>query len=225
MATLMPMKMMPTQTRRTVKWLLLAVAVLTVVTGKAPAQPAAAYSVESVKAAFLYRFLEYVDWPVDAQGEGPLTIAVLGEESLTAELQRNVRGRTAHGREIRVLNVSSVTDGLDANVLFVSAQWKKKLTGLAGEHERDPVLVVTEGDGALERGSVINFVVVDGNVRFEVSLPAAEQRGLKLSSRLLGVALRIEKSGHRLEQTADDPYFVRQPPPRPAEPPHLRGHI
>ena len=219
----MSMKMMPSKTRRMATWLVLAVMVL-VMTGKAPAQPVAAYSVESVKAAFLYRFLEYVDWPVDAQREGPLTIAVLGDESLTAELQRNVRGRKAHDRDVRAINVTSVADGLDANVLFVSTQWKKKLTGLAGEHERDPVLVVTEGQGALERGSVINFVVVDGNVRFEVSLPAAEQRGLKLSSRLLGVALRIEKSGLLLDPTApatDDPYFVRQPS-RPREPRRLR---
>jgi hypothetical protein len=164
---------------------------------------------------------------VEAQRERPLTIAVLGEEGLTAELQRNVRGRTAHGREIRAINVTSVADGLEADVLFVSAQWKKKLTGLTGEHERDPVLVVTEGDGALERGSVINFVIVDGNVRFEVSLPAAEQRGLKLSSRLLGVALRIEKSGHRLDPApaADDPYFVRQPSLRPPEPRRLRSSV
>ena len=225
MATLMPMSRMPIKARRRAKWLVVAMAALAVVAEKAPAQTPGAYSVESVKAAFLYRFLEYVDWPVEAQRDGPLTIAVLGEESLTAELQRNVRGRKAHGREVRAISVTSVADGLDADVLFVSAQWKKKLTGLTGEHERDPVLVVTEGDGALERGSVINFVIAEGNVRFEVSLPAAEQRGLKLSSRLLGVALRIEKSGHRLESpapAADDPYFVG-PPPRPVERRRLRS--
>jgi hypothetical protein len=107
-----------------------------------------------------------------------------------------------------------LSDGIDADVLFVSAQWKKKLSALVDEHGRDPVLVVTEGEGALERGSVINFLVVEGNVRFEVSLPAAEQRGLKLSSRLLSVALRVEKSGLRLEPPTsenDDPYVVREP--------------
>jgi hypothetical protein len=174
-----------------------------------------AYSVETVKAAFLYRFLEYVDWPIDANVEGPLTIAVLGDESLTAELHRNVRGRTAHGREIRARAVNTVQEGLDAAVLFVSASSKKKLAALGREHNREPVLVVTEGDGALDAGSVINFIVVDGNVRFEVSLAAAEQRGLKLSSRLLNVALRVEKSGNRRDdpnRNADETYSARRQP-------------
>ena len=188
----MPMKM----------WALLIGVMLVLATGRSPAQPTA-YSVESVKAAFLYRFLEYVDWPVDANNEGPLTIAVLGDESLTTELHRNVRGRTAHGREIRARAVQTVQEGLDAHVLFVSASARKKLAAVGGAHDRDPVLIVTEGDGALEAGAVINFVVVDGNVRFEVSLPAAEQRGLKLSSRLLNVALRVEKSGSSAPNRGD----------------------
>ena len=195
-------------------------AVLIVMIGLAaeriPAQPAS-YSVESVKAAFLYRFLEYVDWPLEARRAGPLTIAVLADESLAAEVQRTVRGRKAHGREIVARSVTTLSEGIDADVLFVSAQWKKKLSGLVDAHGRDPVLVVTEGAGGLERGSVINFLVMDGNVRFEVSLPAAEQRGLKLSSRLLSVALRIEKSGHRVEPptSESDRYWVRELPSTP----------
>jgi hypothetical protein len=172
------------------------------------------YSVESVKAAFLYRFLEYVDWPPGAREEGPLTIAVFGDDDLAAELQRNVRGRLAHGREIRARAVTSMQEGFDAHVLFVAARRKNRLGVLRETHEREPVLIVTEGDGTLASGSVINFIVVDGNVRFEVSLPAAEQRGLKLSSRLLSVALRVEKSGHRLDDEIDSriatPYWVRR---------------
>jgi hypothetical protein len=171
--------------------------------GVVKAQGEAPYSVETVKAAFLYRFLEYVDWPIDAKTDGPLTIAVLGDDSLTAELHRNVRGRMSHGREIEAHSVRTVQEGLDAHVLFISATAGKKLGAAAGPHDRDPVLIVTEGDGALEAGAVINFVVVDGNVRFEVSLPAAEQRGLKLSSRLLNVALRVEKSGHSAPNRGD----------------------
>lgn len=218
MATVMSMK------KRWLAWLATA---LTIAAGVCPAQTPQAYSVESVKAAFLYRFLEYVEWPVAAtRNDEPLTIAVLGDDKLAEELRRNVRGRMAHGREIRARTVSSMQEGLDAQVLFISAQWKRKMGPMAAARDRDPVLVVTEGNGALERGSVINFIVVDGNVRFEVSLPAAEQRGLKLSSRLLNVALRVEKSGHRLEQPApesDDPYWVGQPVRHPVERRRLRS--
>jgi hypothetical protein len=194
------------------KWLVLLAAALSVAAFACPAQTPGAYTVESVKAAFLYRFVEYVEWPAAAQGDGAFTIAVLGDEGLAAELRRNVRGRVAHGREIRARSVSSVQEGLDAQVLFISAQSKKKLGALAEARQRDPVLIVTEGDGALDRGSVINFLVVDGNVRFEVSLPAAEQRGLKLSSRLLSVALRVQKSGHRFDST-DESYVAGRDSP------------
>lgn len=180
-------------------WIACALALLIGFAGLDSPVHAEAYSPETVKAAFLYRFLEYVDWPVDAKANGPLTIAVLGDDGLTEELHRNVRGRTAQGREIRARAVQTLEEGMDAHVLFVSARAKRKLSALGAEHNRDPVLVVTEGQGALEAGSVINFVLVEGNVRFEVSLPAAEQRGLKLSSRLLNVALRVEKSGHRID--------------------------
>jgi YfiR/HmsC-like len=173
-----------------------------------------AYSLANVKAAFLYRFLEYVEWPAGTRSDGPLTIAVLGDDSLAADLRRDVRGRLAHGRPVLVRSVTSVRDGLDADVLFVGAHWRKRLAQLGHAHDEAPVLLVTEGEGSLEQGAVINFVVVDGNVRFEVSLAAAEQRGLRLSSRLLSVALRVEKSGNRLDQTrpeTDEPYRVGEP--------------
>jgi YfiR/HmsC-like len=191
----------------------LLIAALCVVTAQDSTEPQGSYSMESVKAAFLYRFLEYVEWPAATPTEEPFTIAVLGDDSLTAELRRNVRGRQAHGREIRVRSVKTVQEGVDAQVFFVSAESKRKLGALGRTQQRDPVLIVTEGEGALDSGSVINFVVVDGNVRFEVSLPAAEQRGLKLSSRLLNVALRVEKSGHRLDETTsetNEPYVVNR---------------
>ncbi len=199
MATLKPYSVKVSSHRLLVSLL----GLLGLVSAQCPAQTEE-YSVESVKAAFLYRFLEYVEWPDGARPDGPLTIAVLGDESLAEELHRNVRGRLAHGREIRAHSVSSVQEGLDAQVLFVSEHWKKKLPAVAEAHARDPVLIVTEGEGALDRGSVINFLVVDGNVRFEISLSAAEQRGLKLSSRLLSVALRVEKSGHRFDVPSSD---------------------
>jgi hypothetical protein len=204
MATLRPVYSVKLSRHRV---LVLLLGLLGVVAAQCPAQTEE-YSVESVKAAFLCRFLEYVEWPEGSRSEGPLTIAVLGDESLAEELHRNVRGRLAQGREIRARSVSSVQEGLDAHVLFVGAQAKKKLAALADAHPRDPVLIVTEGEGALDRGSVINFLIVDGNVRFEVSLPAAEQRGLKLSSRLLNVALRVEKSGHRFEVPSSESYWA-----------------
>jgi hypothetical protein len=171
-------------------WLLLACWVLLAGTPRdATAQSGidAATAERRVKAAFLYRFVDYVEWPeaAFASAAAPVVIGILGDDRLADELARIVAGRTAGARPFAIRKLGGdapVTAGV--HVLFV-----------AGEDGRPPpvaataaVLVVGEADGALEHGYTINFVLVDEHVRFDVSLGDADRRGLRLSSRLLAVA-------------------------------------
>ena len=150
---------------------------------------------QRVKAAFLYKFAGYVEWPEDAfaQPGAPFTIAVIGAEPLAAELTQAVRGRTVHDRSIAVKRLRSGEPLSGVHMLFVGADERERLTTLVGTTQDRPILTVTEFDGALEAGSVINFVVTEQRVRFEVSLGAAERSGLRLSSRLLAVAERVQR--------------------------------
>lgn len=146
-----------------------------------------------LKAAFLYQFVGYVEWPPEAlpaQG-APFTIGVVGGEELARELRQTVKGRSAHGRPIEVkrLDAGDTLDGVQ--LLFIGADRRQRLEELVPSARRGAVLVVTESEGALDAGSVINFLIADQRIRFEVSLAAAEQSGLKLSSRLLDVAQRV----------------------------------
>jgi hypothetical protein len=155
-----------------------------------------AYPVQAVKAAFLYRFVDYAEWPAGRPPDRALTIAVLGDEQVAEELLRSVQTRKSPDRAITVLNVSELGEARNADIVFVAHGSARELRSASAEFANRPVLVVTEEEEGLSAGAVINFLVVEGRVRFEVSLPAAERRGLKLSSRLLSVALRVEKSGH-----------------------------
>jgi hypothetical protein len=79
--------------------------------------------------------------------------------------------------------------------LFVGREQSGRMAELAPAAQRRGILLVTDYDGALDDGSAINLVVIDNRVRFEVSLDATEKSGLKLSSRMLSVALWVRPAG------------------------------
>lgn len=153
-----------------------------------------AYAPDEVKAAFLYHFGAFVEWPPGAEPEDAITIAVLGDRDVAAELETMLPGRTVHKRPVQVREIRSIDELGDAQILFIGAEVSGDLSRLLDAVRNRPVLTVTESNGALDRGSVINFALVDQRVRFEISLPAARMAGLELSSRLLGIALRVEQS-------------------------------
>jgi hypothetical protein len=146
-----------------------------------------------VKAAFLYKIAQYVEWPNASfpQPDTPLTIGVVGSEPLATELSQILTGRTAHDRPLRVrrLKASEPLEGV--HVLFLGRKEIGQLDQLALKAQQRSILVATESEGALARGSVINFVIKEGRVRFEVSLASAKKSNVKLSSRLLAVAYQV----------------------------------
>jgi hypothetical protein len=151
-----------------------------------------------VKAAFLYRFLEYVTWPdpAFARPDSPVVLGVLGAEAIAAEVQQVVAGRTVGGRPVavRALREGEPLAGLHA--LFIGQSANARLAQIA-KAVPGAVLIVTEAENGLTQGGVINFLIAEGRVRFEVGLRGAERRTLRLSARLLSVALNVRKDSMR----------------------------
>jgi hypothetical protein len=144
-----------------------------------------------VKAAFLYKFAAYVTWPKPAAEDAGFTIGIYGDDILAAELGRVVNGRSIDGRRVIVRHVDEPDSLRDLQVLFVGRSRTDRLAAMVELARQHAVLTVSEDEGALALGSVINFVLSSGKVRFEISLGAARKSGLSLSSRLLGVALSV----------------------------------
>jgi hypothetical protein len=150
-----------------------------------------------VKAAYLFKFADYVEWPKESfpAAESPFTIAVLDDGQFAASLAQVTSGRTVGGRriEVRLVKPGEALTGVQA--LFID---HSTLTQLGQSVERmrpKSLLIVTDAPNALAQGSVINFQIIDGKVRFEVALDNASRRGLKLSSRLLAVAQSVRGMG------------------------------
>lgn len=146
-----------------------------------------------VKAAFLYQIAGYVEWPKKAfpRPDTPVTIGVIGAEPLAEELSRIVPGRTAGNRPIAVRRLKAPASLDGVHVLFVGHERRSQIAGLAAKAREGAILLVTESEGALAEGGMVNFVVVDGRVRFEVALESVRSSGLALSSRLLAVAQQV----------------------------------
>ena len=158
----------------------------------APGGSEAANLERSVKAAFLYKFISYIEWPDGAfpRADTPITIAVMGDDQFADELTKLVSGRSVEGRPLVVRKQKDDDLPADTHILFITRAETTARLRATGKLSR-PILIVTESEGALSQGSAINFLVTGGRVRFEVSLEAAERRGLRLSSRLLTVAQNV----------------------------------
>jgi hypothetical protein len=148
-----------------------------------------------IKAAFLYKFTGYVEWPKSSfkDADRPITIGMVGAEEITEELRRVVSGRSVQGRGLTITVVNKDSDLSGVHVLFIGRDAAAGMTRLIEAARQRPILIVTDMPDGLERGSVINFVMVKRRVQFEISVDAAEKAGLVLSSRLLAVALRVKK--------------------------------
>lgn len=148
-----------------------------------------------VKAAFLYKFAAYVTWPKPPATDTAFVMGVLGDSVLAVELGRVVNGRKVDGRAVAVRQVDHPDSLGGLHMLFVSRSRTERLAAILTAAPEQSILTVTESEGGLALGSVINFVLSSGKVRFEISLGAARRSGLSLSSRLLGVALSVVDEG------------------------------
>jgi YfiR/HmsC-like len=173
--------------------LMLAALAGTITLGSIAAQPVV-YDANQVKAAFLYNFGTYVQWPTAAPADDAITIAVLGEPAVAAQLAAFLPGRRIEGRPVEVRTITRIEDSGDAEIVFIGRQQNARLAQLTAAVASRPVLIVTDAEDGLEQGAMVNFKLVGSRVRFEISLRRAEESGLALSSRLLSAALRVVTS-------------------------------
>jgi hypothetical protein len=180
---------------RAVACLLVLLAGLGLALSSAQAAPPALQAPEfQVKAAFLFKFGGYVQWPAGAfeSADSPLVIGVLGDGKLAGELARITRGRAIEGRPVHVRKLKQDEPLLGLHVLYLGDEDRAARSGAMAASRGLPTLIVTASPAGMAEGSVINFMVVDEKVRFDVALGPAEARGLKISSRLLAVARTVQ---------------------------------
>jgi hypothetical protein len=152
-----------------------------------------------IKAAYLHRFAGYVEWPESAfaRADSPLVIGVWGNDELAADLGRLVANRQIEGRPVEVHRVKSGDSPQGLHMLYVQRDRTARLAELLAGAPGGALLIVTDSSAGLRSGAAINFVPSNGQIRFEVSPQAAERNGLRLSSRLVAVAINGSDKAQR----------------------------
>ena len=135
------------------------------------------YSEEAVKAAFIFRFTAYVEWPEEALPPDNFTIAVLGDTPVAEQLRKLTAGRFLRKRPVQVRQIASPAQAKDAQVLFVGRDRRTDLRRLLAPLNEHRILVISDELQGLDAGSAVNFLIADSRLRFEVSLPAARRAG------------------------------------------------
>jgi hypothetical protein len=148
-----------------------------------------------VKAAFLYNFAKFIEWPADAfpSADAPLILGVIGEDPVGGTLDPTVRGKTANGHPLIVRRLSPGQDLRSCHVLFISHSERDRVPQILGNVRGAAILTVSEVDRFSDQGGVITFFIEQNRVRFEINIATADRARLKISSKLLSVA-RIARS-------------------------------
>ena len=179
---------------RTGLWALLLGAVLWHGQPAAAAEPAVSKEYQ-IKAAFLYNFTKFVEWPAGkvVGTNSPIVIGVLGRNPFGAALAETIKDRKVNGREIQIKQINSVSEVKGLHVLFVSAGETQRFEGLEDALKEGSVLGVGESEAFLKRGGMIVFALEDDKVRFEIDMNSAERAKLKISSQLQKLARTVKK--------------------------------
>ncbi|MCU0786062.1 MAG: YfiR family protein [Verrucomicrobia bacterium] len=157
--------------------------------GRAQEAPLSEYR---LKAAFLFNFAKFVEWPPEAfvGPKSPMVIGVLGDNPFGTELEETVRNKVINERPVVVKVFQPPAAATNCHILFISTSEKKRLPEIFESLRRASVLTVGETDGFTETGGMINFVPEGNKMRFQINDEAARKAKLSISSKLLSLALR-----------------------------------
>lgn len=142
-----------------------------------------------VKAAFLYNFAIFIEWPKTAfaQPDSPLVIGILGTDPFGASLEETVRGERVRGRPIVIKRFSEAADAQGCHMVFISASEQRRVKELLRQLSRPSLVTVGDMPGFVEAGGLIGFVTED-RVSIRINPSALRETKVLVSSKLLRLA-------------------------------------
>ena len=142
-----------------------------------------------LKAAFLFNFTHFVDWPSEAFADdnAPIVIGILGDDPFGPVLDRIIEGETIKNRKLVVKRSRRIQDLRTCHVLFISKSEKGRIGQILTTLDGASVFTVGEVEGFARRGGITNLFLQGNKVRFEINIEVAKRKGLKISAQLLAL--------------------------------------
>jgi YfiR/HmsC-like len=146
-----------------------------------------------VKAAFLFHFAQFVDWPPESLGAGsrPLVFCTVGEQAVPDALESTVEGKQIGTHSIKVQHLRETDDLRTCQLLFILIRDKKHVATILAGLQNAAILTVGQSDDFIQQGGMIGFCLQDSKIRFDINLRASQRANLKISSRLLLLAKSV----------------------------------
>src|SRR5713226_5324723 len=141
-----------------------------------------------VKAAFIYNFARYIQWPKESPTNTPFVIGVIGKDPFGVALDDAILGQKIQGRPVVIKRFTNIDNVANCDILFVCASESGRLQQIFGALHQAPVLTIGDVDQFAERGGMINLTTEDKRIRFEMNVQAIGRSGLKAGSQLLRLA-------------------------------------
>ncbi len=156
--------------------------------GHAQTPPPSEYQ---LKAAFLYNFAKFIEWPQNAfaENKSPFIIGILGDNPFGTHLESTVAGKKINEHPITIQTFREVAAVTNCHILFVSSSEKERLPEIIEKLRGTTVLTVGQTERFIETGGMVNFVQEGTKLRFQINDDAAKVAKLKISSKLLGLAV------------------------------------
>jgi len=146
-----------------------------------------------IKAAFVYNFIKFVEWPEEITELYPeISIAILGRDPFGETLDNLIKGKSIKDKKLSVYRYSDIEDIHFCHVLFISKSEEKNLKLIFAHLKEKSILTVGESSDFLKHGGIIKLLEKDNRVRFEINLQQANASRLKISSRLLRLAENLK---------------------------------
>lgn len=174
--------------------LLSTLALLLIGSGTARAEDSPDDVARQIKAAYLVKFANYIEWPPGSfeDPESPIVIGVIGADRLADELQRVTQTRLIGTRRVAVRKLTTRDTSARVHMLYMGTRAGGQLGEWFNSVEGQPVLSISDSTHDLAHASAIKFVVDNNRLRFDVSVPVAERSGIRITAPLLTVARQLE---------------------------------
>jgi hypothetical protein len=143
-----------------------------------------------IHAAMLYNFIKYVQWPNEADG-GEFIVGVMGEEEVFGTLQKWYDGKPKGPKKYVIRKLASAAEAADCQVVYVGKSKSREFENIKNSTTGKSILTITDGNGLGQKGSCINFKVIDGKLKFELNQATVNSSNLKVSSQLSSMAIVI----------------------------------
>lgn len=146
-----------------------------------------------VKAAFLFHFAQFVEWPDGAFGraDSPLVYCTIGKDPFQGKLDATLKNKTIGARATQVRHLKQIQDAQGCHLAFIGEENNGQISAWLAVLQGSPILTVGESERFVQEGGMIAFCIEENKIRFEINLESAKTANLKISSRLLTLAKTV----------------------------------